>query len=66
MINDPVDEEYYTIKEVAALLKVVYLTVYRWVQAGKIVTYKVQKQYRIKKTDLNKFLNDNKYGKSHD
>ncbi len=51
---------YYTIKEVADLLKVAYLTVYRWIQAGKLTAYQVEKQYRINKTDLDKFINDRK------
>ena len=47
---------YYTIKEVADLLKVAYLTVYRWIQAGKLTVYQGEKQYRIHKTDLEKFM----------
>jgi len=49
-------EEYYTIEEVAKMLKVVYLTVYRWIQDGKFTAYKAGKQYRIKKQDLDKFI----------
>jgi len=51
-----VEEQYYTIEEVATMLKVVYLTVYRWIQSGKLVAYKAGKQYRIKKGDLDKFI----------
>lgn len=50
------DEQYYTIDEVAKMLKVVYLTVYRWIQADKLKAYKIQKQYRIKETDLRSFI----------
>jgi putative molybdopterin biosynthesis protein len=49
-------EKYYTIEEVAKTLKVVYLTVYRWIQDGKLKAYKAGKQYRIEKSDLNKFI----------
>ena len=49
-------EEYYSIDEVAKLLKVAYLTVYRWIQAGKLNAYKAGKQYRIKKDDLTDFI----------
>lgn len=49
-------EQYYTIKEVAKLLKVAYLTVYRWIQSGKLTAYKAGKQYRIEKTDLKEFM----------
>ena len=50
------NEQYYTIEEVAKTLKVVYLTVYRWIQSGKLIAYKAGKQYRIKKEDLNRFV----------
>ena len=49
-------EQYYTIEEVAKMLKVVYLTVYRWIQARKLVAYKAGKQYRIKEDDLKDFM----------
>ena len=50
------NEQYYTIEEVAKMLKVVYLTVYRWIQDGKLTSLKAGKQYRIKKSDLYKFM----------
>jgi len=50
------DEQYYTIKEVAKMLKVAYLTVYRWIQSGRLIAYKVGKQYRVKGVDLDKFI----------
>ena len=50
------DEQYYTIEEVAKMLKVAYLTVYRWIQDGKLVAFKAGKQYRVKKADLDRFI----------
>ena len=50
------DEQYYTIEEVAKMLKVAYLTVYRWIQSGKLVAFKAGKQYRVKKEDLDSFI----------
>lgn len=49
-------EQYYSIEEVAKMLKVTYLTVYRWIQADKLKAYKAGKQYRVKKSDINIFL----------
>lgn len=49
-------EQYYSIEEIAKMLKVAYLTVYRWVQAGKLEAIKAGKQYRVKKNDLDKFV----------
>ncbi|RJR28359.1 DNA-binding protein [Candidatus Microgenomates bacterium] len=55
MINMTTDQ-YYTIEEVAKMLKVAYLTVYRWIQSGKLQSNKAGKQYRIKKEDLDMFI----------
>ena len=49
-------EQYYSIEEVAKILKVAYLTVYRWVQSEKLLAVKAGKQYRIKKEELDNFL----------
>ena len=56
-MEDKKMDTYYSIKEVAEILKVTYLTVYRWIHAGKLNALKAGKQYRIKKSDLDKFLN---------
>jgi len=53
-------EQYYTIKEVAKMLRVAYLTVYRWIQSGKLNSIKAGKQYRIKKEDLDRFITNYK------
>jgi len=50
-------EQYYSIHEVADMLKVAYLTVYRWIQSGKLKAVRAGKQYRIKSSDLDSFLN---------
>ncbi|NCN59108.1 DNA-binding protein [Candidatus Roizmanbacteria bacterium CG22_combo_CG10-13_8_21_14_all_38_20] len=59
-ITNMTDEQYYTIEEVAKMLKVAYLTVYRWIQDNKLPSVKAGKQYRIKKNDLDNFLNSYK------
>ena len=51
-----ITEQYYSIEEVSKMLKVTYLTVYRWIQVGKLPSVKAGKQYRIKKSDLDNFL----------
>jgi len=55
-ITNMIDEQYYTIEEVAKMLKVAYLTVYRWIQIGKLKSNKAGKQYRIAKKELLKFI----------
>lgn len=54
------EEQYYSIEEVAKTLKVAYLTVYRWIRSGKLTAYKAGKQYRVKKLDLERFMESNK------
>lgn len=49
-------EQYYSIEEVAKMLKVAYLTVYRWIQSGKLLTHRAGKQYRVKKEILDDFI----------
>lgn len=49
-------DQYYSIEEIATMLKVAYLTVYRWVRAGKLVALKAGKQYRVSKLALKSFL----------
>lgn len=55
-IANMTEDQYYSIEEVAKTLKVAYLTVYRWIQAKKLIAYKAGKQYRITKKNVNLFL----------
>ena len=50
------EEEFLTPKDIARILKVSYMTVYRWIQAGKLKSYQVEKQFRVKKTDFEEFI----------
>lgn len=56
MINTVEGVRYYSINEVSVLLKVAYLTVYRWITMGKLKSVKAGKQYRISQSQLDKFL----------
>ena len=51
-----VDETYYTLAEIAQKLKVSYRTVYRWVQAKGLSTYKLGSEWRVAESDLQGFL----------
>ena len=57
------EDKFYTAQEVASILKVAYMTVYRWIRAGKLKAFQVQKQYRIKATDFGSFMEQSKKGK---
>ena len=47
---------YLRVKEVAELLKVNPMTIYRHIKAKKMTAYKVGKDYRIEKKELDRFL----------
>ena len=49
-------DEVLTIKEVAALLKLAEKTVYAMAQAGEIPTFKIRGQWRIKRTELDQWI----------
>lgn len=49
--------DYYTIEEIAELLRVTKNTVYRWTYAGKLKSQKVGGTVRVSQDDLDLFLN---------
>lgn len=49
-------DQYYTIEEVSEMLKVAYMTVYRWIRSGQLEAIKAGKQYRVSKKSLDSFL----------
>lgn len=48
------EDEILTIQEASTLLKVSKATIRRWVKRGKLIAFKVERQYRLRKTDINK------------
>ena len=59
------DERFYTIKEVAELLKVSDGGVRKWLKTGKLKGIKLGRIWRIKKSDLEEFINERR-GHNHD
>lgn len=55
-------DQFYTLQEVADLLKVKYLTVFRWTKNGKLPAYKFGKQYRVSSETLQEFIDAAKVG----
>lgn len=56
-------DEFLTTKEIAKLLKVNVLTVRRWIGSGKLPATSLGKEFRIKKSDFDKFLEDRRVKK---
>jgi excisionase family DNA binding protein len=50
-------EEFYTAKELAEKLRVNIMTIYRYIGAGKLKSYKIGKEFRIDKKEFDSFLN---------
>ena len=53
-------QEFYTAEELADLLKVNIMTIYRYIKANKLSAYKFGKEFRIEKSEFDKFLAKNK------
>ena len=51
-------DEYLTTNEIAYLLKVKLITVRRWIGAGKLAATFLGKEYRVKRSDFEKFLSE--------
>lgn len=47
-----------TVTEVAALMRVSNMTVYRLIKAGQLAAIRVGKNYRIRESDVDRYLSD--------
>lgn len=50
-------EQFYTAEELAEVLKLNIITIYRYIRARKLKAYKFGKEYRIDKKTFKKFIN---------
>lgn len=50
-------DEFLTIEQVAKLLQVSKMTIYRYIKAKKLKAYKIGKEFRIEKSNIDNFLN---------
>ena len=56
MIKTKNKKEFYLVEELAAVLRVSNMTIYRYIKAGKIKAYKIGKEFRIGKEEFQVFL----------
>ncbi|TMK47381.1 MAG: helix-turn-helix domain-containing protein [Actinobacteria bacterium] len=47
-----------TVSEVAATMRVSNMTVYRLIKSGQLAALRVGKNYRIRESDMNAYLNE--------
>ena len=50
------NEEFYSAQELADILRVNIMTIYRYIKAGKLKAYKIGKEFRIDKKEFLRFL----------
>lgn len=50
------EKDFYTAQELADKLRVNVMTIYRYIDAGKLKAYKFGKEFRIDKEEFNDFL----------
>ncbi len=59
MANErPARSGFLTVAEVAELLRVSNMTVYRLIKSGQLSAIRVGKNYRIRRADVDKYLTD--------
>lgn len=54
MINQ--QKEFYKTEELADILQVNIMTIYRYIKSGKLQAYKIGKEFRIDKKTFDEFL----------
>ena len=50
------DKEFYKAEDLAELLEVNIMTIYRYIKAGRLKAYKLGREFRIEKNEFNTFL----------
>lgn len=56
--GNPTEHELLTVNEVADLLRVSNMTVYRLIKSNEMASVRVGKSYRIRREDIDRFLGD--------
>jgi len=50
------EKEFYRAEDLAELLEVNIMTIYRYIKAGRLKAYKIGRDFRIDKSEFNAFL----------
>ena len=53
-------EEYYSTKQIATMLGMNVITVRRWIIKGLLPAFLLDKEYRVKKSDFEEFVEERK------
>ena len=52
------EKKFHKAEELAKILQVNIMTIYRYIKAGRIKAYKIGRGFRIDENEFNKFLNN--------
>ncbi len=55
-------DDFLTVPEVAARLRVTAMTIYRWIEDGRLPAMQIGKHYRIRSGDLDEMLDSSRVG----
>ncbi|OHA03952.1 MAG: hypothetical protein A3C16_00980 [Candidatus Sungbacteria bacterium RIFCSPHIGHO2_02_FULL_51_29] len=55
-MESKIKKDFYTAKELAEMLSLNVMTIYRYIDAGKLKAYKIGKEFRIDKAEFEAFL----------
>jgi excisionase family DNA binding protein len=55
-------DDFLTVPEVAERLRVTTMTIYRWIEDGKLPAMQIGKQYRIRSGDVDELLESSRVG----
>lgn len=56
------DDEFLTVPEIADRMRVRTMTVYRWIDSGKLPAVQIAKHYRVRASDLEEMLESARVG----
>ena len=62
IIGRVIKMQYLTVKQVISILQVSQRTMYRMIDSGKLPAYKLDRDWRIAKEDMDQFLAERRHG----
>ena len=57
IMESKIKKDFYTAKELAEMLSLNVMTIYRYIDASKLKAYKIGKEFRIEKAEFERFMN---------
>lgn len=56
------EKDFYKAEDLAKMLEVNIMTIYRYIKSGKLKAYKIGKEFRIDRNEFQQFLKSTKTG----